>query len=58
MKIREHTCLAPDQSGDGSEPCVSDGYVCIKCKKEMCVWHFDDEGYCEQCYNYQDEDNA
>jgi len=55
MKIREHTCFEPDQSGDGSEPCVSDGVFCKKCKMEMCTWHFDDEGYCEQCYNHQDE---
>ena len=49
--MREHTCLEPDQSGDGTEPCITDGDICKKCKRVMCVWHFDDEGFCESCYN-------
>ena len=55
ITVREHTCFHPNQSGDGTEPCVSDGVICRKCKREMCVWIFDDEGYCEQCYNHRDD---
>ena len=42
--MREHTCF------DERDKCISDGDICKSCKRPMCVWVYDDEGLCEQCY--------
>ena len=57
MNDREHTCWEPDKSGDGTEPCISDGQICVRCNRDMCTWIFDDEGFCEECYRCSREES-
>ena len=59
----ECTCLdycepqSPCTLRDESEKCCQDGDICKICKKVICAWIYDDEGYCQLCYSQRDYKN-